>query len=99
MTVFCFVLWQELEFSKATIRRNPASDIFEEFVVLNQAQVVMMLEIECEGLVRGAESWHRWHRWHRRCRTNHIWLDKMRFRWEKIGHIMARAKIYSLTLT
>jgi hypothetical protein len=27
----------------------------------------------------GAESWHRWHR---RCRTNHIWLDKMRFIWK-----------------
>ena len=26
------------------------------------------------GNLRGAESWHR------RCRTNHIWLDKMRFR-------------------
>ena len=28
---------------------------------------------------RGAESWHRWYR---RCRTNHIWLDKIRFRWK-----------------
>ena len=48
------------------------------------------------GLSSAPESWHRWHR---RCQTNHIWLDKMRFRWKNIGHIMARAKKSCLTLT
>ena len=37
--------------------------------------------------------------WHRRCRTNHIWLDKMRVRRKNIWHFMARAKKSCLTLT
>ena len=42
--------------------------------------------------IRGPESWYCWYPYYCWYQTNHIWLDKMRFRWKIIGHILARAK-------
>ena len=48
------------------------------------------------GPVRAAESWHRWHR---QCRTNHIWLDKMRFWRKKYWTYYDKSEEISLTFT